>query len=105
MLITLHYCDVFLPYIDMNQPRVYTCLPVPNPLFHPSPQPIPLGRPSVLVLNALFHVSNLDWFYFTCGNTHVLRIFYPQNMEFIAPSSSGIQLDDKSGVNLVLNLW
>ena len=34
-----------------------------------------------------------------------VREAFNQNMEFIAPSSSGIQLDDKSGVNLVLNLW
>ena len=41
MIITLQYCDVFLPYIDMNQPWVYMCLPVLNP---PS---IPLLIPSL----------------------------------------------------------
>ena len=36
-LITLQYCRVFLPYIDMNQPWVYMCPPSWSPLPHPSP--------------------------------------------------------------------
>ena len=47
----------FLPYIDMNQPRVYMCLPVLNL----PPNPIPWSCPSTLALSALFHALNLDW--------------------------------------------
>ena len=50
----------FLPYIDMDQPRVYMW-PHPEPLSHLPPHPIPLGCPSALALSALFRASNLDW--------------------------------------------
>ena len=36
-LITLQYCNVFLPYIDMNQPWLYICSPSRSPLLPPSP--------------------------------------------------------------------
>ena len=36
-LITLQYCSGFLPYIDMNLPRVYMCSPSWTPLPPPSP--------------------------------------------------------------------
>ena len=43
----------FLSYIDMNQPWIYMCLPIPNP------SPIP--HPSAPALSTLPHASNLDW--------------------------------------------
>ena len=43
-----------LPYIDMNQPRMYTCPPSRT-------RPITLGCPSAPASSALFHASNLDW--------------------------------------------
>ena len=45
----------FLPHLDMNQPWIYMCLPIPNP------SPIPQGCPSAPALSVLFHASNLDW--------------------------------------------
>ena len=48
----------FLPYIDMNQPRVYMC---PEPRFYLPPHPIPLGCPRAPTLSALFYALNLDW--------------------------------------------
>ena len=47
-------------YIDMNQPRVYMCPPVPS-YPHLPPHPILLGCPSAPALNALFHALNLGW--------------------------------------------
>ena len=51
----------FLPYINMNQPRVYMCPTILNPLPHLPPHPIPLGRPRAPALGALLHASNLHW--------------------------------------------
>ena len=50
----------FLPYIDMNQPRVYMC-PHPKPPSHLSPHPIPQGHPYAPALSTLSHALNLDW--------------------------------------------
>ena len=50
----------FLPYIDMNQPRVYMCAPS-QPPSHLPPHPIPLSCPSAPAVSALLHASNLDW--------------------------------------------
>ena len=61
----------FLPYIDMNQPQVYMCLPSPNLLPPPSP-----SHPSRLSQCAGFacRVSCIKLglvIYFTYGNIHV----------------------------------
>ena len=50
----------FLPYTDMNQPRVYM-VPYPERSSHLPPHPIPLGCPSTQALSALFHASDLHW--------------------------------------------
>ena len=50
----------FLPYIDMNQPWVYTC-PSILKLPYLSPHPHPLGCPRAPPLSALLHASNLHW--------------------------------------------
>ena len=50
----------FLPYIDMNQPRVYMCPPSWT-RSHLPPHPISLGCPRALALSALLHASNLHW--------------------------------------------
>ena len=57
----------FLPYIDMNQPWVYMCLPVLKPL--PTPHPILLGCPSAPALSALFRLELV--IYFKYGNIQV----------------------------------
>ena len=44
----------FLPYIDMNQPRVYMCPFILNPLP-------PLSPPHPWALSALLHALNLYW--------------------------------------------
>ena len=52
-----------LPYFDLNLPWVYMC---PHPEHHHphfSPYPIPLGHPSAPALSALYHASNLDWWF------------------------------------------
>ena len=46
-----------LPYIDMNQSRVYMCPSILNP----PPHPIPLGCPRAPALGALLHAYNLHW--------------------------------------------
>ena len=60
-IITLQYCNGFLPYINMNQPQVYICPPILNPTSHLPPHPVPLGCPRALALGALLHASNLHW--------------------------------------------
>ena len=62
-IIALQYCDFFLPYIDMNQPRVSICPPAHHPEALPSlpPHHTPLHCPRALALNALLHASNLHW--------------------------------------------
>ena len=37
-----------LPYINMNQPQVHTCLLPPEPPSHLLPHPTPLGFPGTL---------------------------------------------------------
>ena len=49
-----------LPYIDMNQPWVYTCSPSWTPLPPPSPSH-PSGSSQCTSLSTLYHASNLDW--------------------------------------------
>ena len=49
-----------LPYIAVNQPRVYMCSP-PEPASHLPPHPIPLCHPSAPAPSTLSHASNLDW--------------------------------------------
>ena len=46
---SIHQHVWFLPYIDMNQPWVHMCLP------------IPLGCPRAPTLSALLHALNLHW--------------------------------------------
>ena len=50
----------FLPYVDMNQPRVYMCPPILNPLPAPSP-PHPSGLSQSTSLSDLLCASNLHW--------------------------------------------
>ena len=47
----------FLPYTDMNQPRVHMC-PHPEPPSLLPPHPIPLGCPRAPALSALLQASN-----------------------------------------------
>ena len=58
-LITLKYCSVFLPYIDMNQPWIYMCSPSQFPLPPPSPSH-PSGS-SQCTIQHPSHASNLGW--------------------------------------------
>ena len=65
----------FLPYIDMNQPWVYMCLPVLNPFAPPSP-----SHPSGLSQCTGFEcpVSCIEpglVICFTYGNIHVSMLF------------------------------
>jgi len=39
-IITLQYCDDFLPYINMNWPQVYMCLPYADSPSHLPPHSI-----------------------------------------------------------------
>ena len=50
----------FLPYIDMNQPWIYTCSPSRSPLPLPSPSH-PFGSSQCTSPEHLSHASNLDW--------------------------------------------
>ena len=50
----------FLPYIDMNPPRVYMCSPFGTP-SHLPPHPIHQGHPNAPALRTLSHALNLDW--------------------------------------------
>ena len=87
-LITLQYCSVFLPYIDMNQPWVHMCFPSWTPLPPPSPShpsgssqctgpehPISFIEPGLVIC-----------FTYTCihGNIHVSMLF----SQIIPPSPS-----------------
>ena len=71
-IITLQYCDCFLPNISMNQSWVYMCPPVLNSPCHLPPHPIPLGCPRAPALGALLHALVV---YFTYGNIHVSMLF------------------------------
>ena len=51
----------FLPYVDMNQPRVYTCPPILSPPSQLSLLSSPLGCPRAPALSVLLHASNLHW--------------------------------------------
>ena len=53
---------VVLPYIDMNQPRVYMCSPSWTHSHVPT-HPVPLGHPSAPALSTLSHALNLDWWF------------------------------------------
>ena len=73
-----------LPYIDMNQPQVYMCPPIPNPL------PTSLPIPSLWVVPCTGFecpVSCIELglvIYFTYGNIHVSMLF----SQIIPPSAS-----------------
>ena len=56
---TILWC--FLPYMNMNQPWVYMCIPHPESPSHPPPHLILLGCPRALTLSALLHAWNLHW--------------------------------------------
>ena len=75
-LITLQYCSVFLPYIDMSQPWMYLCSPSWTPLPPPSPShpsgpsqctspdhPVSCIKPGLAIC-------------FTYDNTYVSMLFY-----------------------------
>ena len=59
----------FLSYIDMTQPWMYMCLPIPNP------PPIPQGCPSAPALSALLYASNLDWSSISHMVIHVFQCY------------------------------
>ena len=55
-LIILQYCSGFLSYIDMNQPWIYMCSPLPPPSpSHPS------GSSQCTSSEHLSHASTLGW--------------------------------------------
>ena len=83
-VITLQYCSVFFPYIDMNQPWVYVC-PTSWTLL-PSPSP---SHPSGLSQSTGFQCPVLCIklglaLYFAYGNIHVSMLF----SQIIPPSPS-----------------
>ena len=84
MLITLQYCNVFLPYIDMDQSWVYMCSPSWTPL--PSPYPShPSG--SSQCISPEHPVSCIEPGLVICstyGNIHVPMLF----SQIIPPSPS-----------------
>ena len=59
----------FLPYISMNQPRIYMCPPNMNqpriymcpPHRHLPPYPVPVGCPRAPTFGTLLNASNLHW--------------------------------------------
>ena len=54
-IITLQYCDDFLPYINMNRPSAPPSWP------HLPPHPIHLGCHRALALGSLRHTANSHW--------------------------------------------
>ena len=61
-LITLQYCGGFCHTLTWSS-HWYTCVHHLEPPSHLLPHPIPLGCPSAPALSALFHASNLDWWF------------------------------------------
>ena len=51
----------FLPCINMNQPRVYTCPLPPEPPSHRTPHPTPLGCHRAPGSDSLRHAANPRW--------------------------------------------
>ena len=51
----------FLPYINMNQPKVYICSPLLEPSSHLLPHPTPLGCHRAPALGSLHHTANSHW--------------------------------------------
>ena len=66
----------FLPYIDMNQPWVYLCHPVPNP----APASLPIPSLWVVPVHQFWVPCSCTELglviYFTYGNIHVSMLFF-----------------------------
>ena len=74
---------VVFAHFKMNQPRVYMCLPIPNP--SPTCLPIPsLDCPSAQALSAFSRMELELAIYFTYGNIHVSMLC----SQIIPPSAS-----------------
>jgi len=69
---------LFLPYINMNPPRVYTCSTTWTPL-PPLPHTFPLGRPSAPAPNILYPASNLDWQFVSYMILYVIQCHSPKS--------------------------
>ena len=67
----------FLPYIDMNRPRIYMCPPPhPEPHSHLPSHPIPLDFPSAPGFECPVSCIELGLvIYFTYSNIHVSMLF------------------------------
>ena len=74
----------FLPYIDMNQSRMYMCAPILNPSSHLPPHPIPLGCANAPTLSAVSRTELGFVICFMYGNIHVSMLF----SQIIPPSPS-----------------
>ena len=76
----------FLPYIDMNQPRVYMCPPSQSSLSPPSLS-YPSGLSQCTGFIALFHASNLDWSSISHGHIHVSMYSLKSSHHRLLPQS------------------
>ena len=59
-IITLQYCDGFLPHISMNWSEVYMCSLHPEPPSHLPPHSIPPDCHRALAFGVLLHMSDSD---------------------------------------------
>ena len=69
-LITLQYCSVFLPYIDMNEPWIYMCSPSRSPLPPPSPSHSSGSSQHTSPEGPFSRIEPGLAIYFTYGNVH-----------------------------------
>ena len=68
MIITLQYCDGFLPNINMSQPQVHMCPPHPEPRLPPPSPPCPSRLSQTTVFGFPASCIKLTLvIYFTCG--------------------------------------
>ena len=69
-----------LPYINMNQPQVYTYSPSWIPL-PPPPCTIPLGRLSAPAPSIHYHALNLDWWFVSHMILYMFQCFWTVVLE------------------------
>ena len=76
--ILLYNTVLVLPYIDMNQPRVYMSFN-PEPPSHLLPHIISLDHPRAPAPSILYPVSNIDWQFLSYTIVYMFQCHSPKS--------------------------